>query len=95
MAVLGQPRLFVSEPDAKAIVRWSVSVAGRRHLPTTSLPLAVAQARAAALGGYRAVIVGTDGCAADVHHDEAGFRVIPFGSAAWPGHVRRLLDEHG
>jgi len=93
--VLGQPTLFGGERNAKAVVRWSVSVAARRHLPTTSLPLAVAQARVAALGGYRAVIVGTDGCAADVSHDEAGFRVIPFGSAAWPGHVRRLLDEHG
>lgn len=93
--VLGQTRLFGGEPSDKAAVRWSVSVVGRRHLPTKSLPLAVAQARAAALGGYRAVIVGSDGSAADVRHDEAGFRVVPFGSAVWPGHVRRMLDEHG
>ena len=91
----GQSSLFELQTMAPPQpVRWLVSVAGVRRLPTTSLPLAVAQARAAALAGYRAVIVGSDGCAADVRHDD-GFHVIPFGSATWPGLVRRLLDEHG
>jgi hypothetical protein len=84
-------------PQATAVrtrVRWRVSVCGVRQEATPSLALAVAQARAAALAGYRAVIVGRDGCAADVRHD-GGFLVITFGSADWPGVVRRLLDQHG
>jgi hypothetical protein len=91
----GQSTLFDrTEKPSSVAIRWSVSVAGVRHPPTATLPLAVAQARAAVLAGYRAVIVGSDGCAADVRHDD-GFLVIPFGSATWPSLVRRLLDEHG
>jgi hypothetical protein len=64
VGVLGQQVLF-GEPSAPPVgtMRFALSLIGRRCPWSSSLPLVVAQARAAALAGYRAVILGTDGCA--------------------------------
>jgi hypothetical protein len=48
-----------------------------------------------ALELHRAVIVASDGSAAEIRHVDAGFIVYPLGLAPWLELCRRLLTEHG
>jgi hypothetical protein len=97
VGVVGQRTLFGGEVEpAIGPVRFSVSVYGRRRPWSPLLPLVVAQARAAALAGYRAMILGTDGCAVEVRRGVDGFLVTPdHPGVGWSDQTRRLLDEHG
>ena len=99
MGAFGQQMLF-GEPPAgtSGAVRFAVSVFGRRCPWSTSLPLVVAQARAASLRGHRAVVMATDGAAVEVRHLADGFLVTAAPASAmpsWGDHARRILVEHG
>jgi hypothetical protein len=95
----GQQTLFGEPPRRPvAAVRFTVSVFGQRRPWSTSLPLIVAQARAASLRGHRAVVMATDGAAVEVRHQADGFLVTAVPASAlppWADHARRLLVEHG
>lgn len=63
---------------------------------TSSLPLAIAHARAAALDGYSARICADDGTAAVVRHGPGGFEIAALDAdAGWPSTVQRVLARHG
>jgi hypothetical protein len=95
-SVPGQVSLFSQiERTAAEPMRYRVGTAGHRGPAVSSLPLATAQARALALQQHRAVIVASDGSAAEVRHHETGFIVRPLGPAPWLELCRRLLTEHG
>lgn len=94
-AAWGEPRLFAASEDVLA-ERFRVRVAGGSFGPVlSSLAMAVAQARAAALAGGRVEIVAMDGSAVAVEHLDGRFVVTPWGAASWPSHCERLLVEHG
>ncbi|MEW6470686.1 MAG: hypothetical protein AB1679_00240 [Actinomycetota bacterium] len=96
--MFGQLHLFGSPPTGPHAValRFRVSAPGRRQPATASLALAVARARAAAMAGHRAVILGSDGTVAVVRPaPNGGFVVIGHGPGSWPDQCRRLLDAHG
>lgn len=63
---------------------------------TSSLPLAIAHARAAALDGQSALICADDGTAAVVRHGPGGFEIAALDdTAGWPVTVQRVLARHG
>lgn len=94
-AVWGEPRLFPAVDDA-VVERFRVRVGGGSFGPVlSSLAMAVAQARAAALAGGRVEIVAIDGSAVVVDRRDGRFVVTPWGAASWPSRCERLLVEHG
>jgi hypothetical protein len=89
-----QARLFGAGADAgpgrwRVVDRW-----GRRGATTTSLVLAVGQARALALADGRAWLVGAGEEAVEVAFAEGAFVVSPCGPG-WPATCQRILAEHG
>ena len=93
--VWGEPRLFPAAEDAPT-ERFRVRVAGGSFGPVlSSLAMAVAQARGAALAEHRVEIVAIDGSAVEVKHLDGRFVVTPWGAASWPSRCERLLVEHG
>ncbi len=94
-AAWGEPRLFPAVDNA-VVERFRVRVAGGLFGPVqSSLAMAVAQARAAALAGGRVEIVAVDGSAVVVDRRDGRFVVTPWGAASWPSRCERLLAEHG
>ena len=94
-AAWGEPRLFPAVDDA-VVERFRVRVVGGSFGPVlSSLAMAVAQARAAALAEQRGEIVAVDGSAVEVEHLNGRFVVTPWGAASWPSRCERLLVEHG
>lgn len=94
-AAWGEPRLFPAVDDV-VVERFRVRVAGGSFGPVlSSLAMAVAQARAAALAGGRVEIVAIDGSAVVVDRRDGRFVVSPWGAASWPSRCERLLVEHG
>lgn len=89
----GQRRLFAAEEAGPR--RYRVTDGTRWGPPTPSLALAVAQARAVAVDGRRAVIAADDGTAAAVTHGPAGFHIATADDARWPETVRHVLVNHG
>ncbi len=55
----------------------------------------MAQARAVAVGGGRALIFADDGTAAVVTHGAGGFELATTDEARWPHTVRIVLSRHG
>lgn len=93
--VWGERRLFAAGDDL-AGERYRVRVEGGPFGPAlTSLALAAAQARAAALDGHTAEIASIDGTVAAVERRDDRFVVTPRGPAPWPSRSERLLVEHG
>lgn len=91
----GEPRLFAARDDP-AGERYRVRVEGGPFGPVlTSLALAAAQARAAAIEGRTAEIASIDGTVAAVERRADRFVVTPWGPASWPFRCQRLLVEHG
>lgn len=91
----GEPRLFAAGDDPAA-ERYRVRIEGGPFGPVlTSLALATAQARAAAIDGRTAVIASIDGTVAAVTRRDDRFVVTPWGPASWPSRCQRLLVEHG
>ena len=91
----GEPRLFAAGDDP-AGERYRVRVGGGPFGPVlTSLALAAAQARAAAIEGRTAEIASIDGTVAAVERRADRFVVTPWGPASWPFRCQRLLVEHG
>lgn len=91
----GEPRLFPAAEDALT-ERFRVRVSGGSFGPVlSSLAMAVAQARAAALAARRVEIVAIDGSAVAVERLDGRFVVTPWGAASWPSRCERLLVEHG
>lgn len=97
-AVLGQ-RLLLGGVEASAgPTRFTVSVFGCRRAWSTAFALVVAEARGVAVAGQRAVILGSDGTAAEVRAGPGGGFLVdpgPEPHPAWADQVRRLLAEHG
>ena len=94
-AAWGEPKLFPAGDDL-AVERFRVRAAGGPFGPVlSSLAMAVAQARAAALAGGRVEIVAIDGSAVEVERLDGRFVVTPWGAASWPSRCERLLVEHG
>lgn len=94
-AVWGEPRLFAAAEDVPA-ERFRVRVSGGSFGPVlSSLAMAVAQARAAALADRRVEIVAIDGSGVEVERLHGRFVVTPWGAASWPSRCERLLVEHG
>ena len=89
----GQRPLFAAKGAGPR--RYRVTDGTRWGPPTPSLALAVAQARAVAVGGRRAVIVADDGTAAAVTHGPTGFHIATADDARWPDTVRHVLVNHG
>jgi hypothetical protein len=89
-----QARLFA--PDAGAVPgRWRVvNRWGTRGTSTTSLVLAVGQARALAMADGRAWIVDSREEAVEVAFTATAFVVSPCGPG-WPATCQRILAEHG
>lgn len=95
-ALVGAIRLFPVEGAVDSRLRFRVSRIGMpRGAALTNLPLAVAQARAIAVAGHRAFVVGSDGTSVEVAFDGASYSLTPHGPGTWPDHCRRLLDRHG
>lgn len=95
-ALVGAGTLFPVEGRASGRVRFRVSRIGmRRGASLANLPLAVAQARAIAVAGHRAFVVGSDGTSVEIAFDGAGYSLTPHGPGSWPDQCRRLLDRHG
>ena len=91
----GEPRLFAAGDDP-AGERYRVRVEGGPFGPVlTSLALAAALARAAALDGRTVEIASIDGTVAAVERRDGRFIVTPWGPASWPSRCDRLLVEHG
>ena len=89
-----QGRLFTAHAG-RAAERFRVSDGTTWGPATTSLALAVAQARAVAVAGGRALIFADDGTAAVVTHGADGFVIATTDEARWPTTVRRVLSRHG
>ena len=88
--------LFPVERTGRSRVRFRVSRGGLfLGASLANLPLAVAQARAIAMAGHRAFVVGSDGTSVEVTYDGGGFSLAPCGPGTWPYQCRRLLDRHG
>jgi hypothetical protein len=88
--VWGHPRLF--EVGAEPL-RWRVRIDGSAGPVSSCLGLVVGNAVAAATGGRRVEIVGSDGTVAALRCDDVGVVVTPCGSAMWPVRVQRLLTD--
>jgi len=89
-----QRRLFADASDRPA-GRFRVSNGIAWGPSTASLALAVAQARAVAVAGGRALIFADDGTAAVVTHGAGGFDIATTDEARWPNTVRIVLSRHG
>ena len=88
-----QASLFPDGPTGPARYRV-VDPAGTRTPATSSLALAVGQARALALAGRRAWIVGPGDEAVEVTSSGGVLAVSPRGPG-WPATVQSILAEHG
>jgi len=88
--VWGHPRLFEVGVEP---VRWRLRVDGSDGPVSACLGLVVGNAVAAATGGRRVEIVGSDGTVAALRCDDVGVVVTPCGSAMWPVRVQRLLAD--
>lgn len=89
-----QRRLFAAGGHRHA-ERFRVSDGAAWGPATASLPLAVAQARAVALAGGRALVFADDGTAAVVTHGADGFEIATDDDTRWPQTVRQVLSRHG
>jgi hypothetical protein len=91
----GHPCLFSAPGDA-AEDRFRVRVDGGEFGPVlSSLAMATAHARAAALTGVCAEIVSEDGTSTRVEWAGDRFVVTSRGPGLWPHRCCRLLVEHG
>ena len=91
----GQARLFADGAERSAGRYRVCDDEGRWGPPTASLPLAIAQARAAAAVSGAAVILRIDGTTAAVTASTDGFQIVALDPAGWPETVRRVLSRHG
>jgi hypothetical protein len=90
----GQAALFGPEAPGSTTRRYRVFDGVAWGQTTTSLPLAVGQARAVALRGVTAVLWADDGTAVTVARRDEGFVVVP-DPVPWASQCRSLLDRHG
>lgn len=89
-----QGALFAGN-ESESPSRWRVvEASGRRAASTTSLVLAIGQARALAEVAGRAWIVADDEAAVEVTHHSNTFGVVPCGPG-WPATAHRILTKHG
>ena len=91
----GQAALFAPEVTGSATRRYRVFDGIAWGQATTSLPLAVGQARAVALRGATAVLCADDGSAVTVARRSEGFVVASDHPVPWASQCRSLLDRHG
>ena len=95
-AFVGTGTLFPVARAGRDRVRFRVSRIGMpRGASLANLALAVAQARAIAIAGNRAFVLGSDGTSVEVTYDGFRYSLTPHGSGTWPDQCRRLLDRHG
>jgi hypothetical protein len=89
-------RLFPVGAERPEAVRYRVSRIGCRRGPgLTNLPLALAHARAIAVAGHRAFLLGSDGTSVEIAFDGMAFTITPLGPGTWPDLCRHLLERHG
>jgi hypothetical protein len=91
----GQTALFASDATGSATRRYRVHDGNAWGQATTSLPLAVAQARAVALRGATTLLWADDGTAVTVTRSPEGFVVASDHPVPWASQCRSLLDHHG
>jgi hypothetical protein len=92
----GQATLFGSGSAPGHPRRYRVCDGSSWGPATTSLALAVAQARAVALTGRAALVWADDGTSVTVTSTPGGgFAVEAAAPVAWATHCRSLLDRHG
>ena len=90
----GQVPLFLEEA-AETARRYRVFDGATWGPATASLPLAVAQARAVALAGHRAVLWAHDGSGVTLTWGGPGFALVAHGVASWAMQCRSLLERYG
>jgi hypothetical protein len=90
----GQAPLFVADA-ADGSRRYRVFNGATWGPATTSLTLAVAQARAVVLTGRRALVWADDGTGVSLTHGRLGFALNADGPVTWAAQCRFLLDRHG
>jgi hypothetical protein len=91
----GQTALFGLDATGSTTRRYRVFDGIAWGQATTSLPLAVGQARAVALRGATAVLCADDGTAVTVARRSEEFVVGSDHPVPWASQCRSLLDRHG
>lgn len=91
---LGQGLLFAADPT-DGLFHYRVFDGIAWGPATTSLTLAVAQARAIALSARTAVVWADDGTSVTVHRHPPGFAVTAEPPPSWAAGCQLLLDRHG